>query len=115
MTPGTTTTSVPRAPGDLVSARGRDWVLQPSPADEADGMVIAQPLDGDREYLTALFPHEIEDPGFGRPRPSPERSATSRRPASCAPRCASRRRTARAPSAASPPSPSSHASTNSSR
>lgn len=53
-----------RAPGDLVSARGRDWVVQPG---DADGLVIAQPLDGDREFITALFPGEIEDPGFGRP------------------------------------------------
>ncbi|MFE4372162.1 helicase-related protein [Streptomyces sp. NPDC056835] len=71
MTSGTTTTSARRAPGDLVSARGRDWVVQPSPADEADGLVIAQPLDGDREYLTALFPHEIKDPGFGPPEAVP--------------------------------------------
>ncbi|MGW0690085.1 helicase-related protein [Streptomyces sp. NPDC002738] len=57
-------TTVSRAPGDLVSARGRDWVILPGASDD---LVIAQPLDGDREFITALFPHEIEDPGFGWP------------------------------------------------
>ncbi|MFD3741383.1 helicase-related protein [Streptomyces sp. NPDC058629] len=58
-------TTVPHAPGDLVSARGRDWVVLPG---ASDGLVIAQPLDGDREFITALFPHEIKEPGFGPPR-----------------------------------------------
>lgn len=57
-------TTVPRAPGDLVSARGRDWVILPGALDD---LVIAQPLDGDREFITALFPHEISNPGFGWP------------------------------------------------
>ncbi|MFF4763887.1 helicase-related protein [Streptomyces sp. NPDC001292] len=61
-------TTPPRAPGDLVSARGRDWVVQPG---SPGGLVIAQPLDGDREFVTALFPHEINEPGFGRPRAVP--------------------------------------------
>ncbi|MFJ2745606.1 helicase-related protein [Streptomyces sp. NPDC087440] len=58
-----------RAPGDLVSARGRDWVVLPTP--DSEPVVFAQPLDGDREFVTALFPEEIEDPGFGPPRPVP--------------------------------------------
>ncbi|MET9195305.1 helicase-related protein [Streptomyces olivaceus] len=70
--PGTTSaqagTPAPSAPGDLVWARGRDWVVQPG---SPGGLVIAQPLDGDREFVTALFPHEIREPGFGRPRAIP--------------------------------------------
>ncbi|MFD9504394.1 helicase-related protein [Streptomyces sp. NPDC060035] len=57
-------TAADRAPGDLVSARGRDWVVLPGASDD---LVIAQPLDGDREFITALFPYEIKEPGFGRP------------------------------------------------
>ncbi|MER5485470.1 helicase-related protein [Streptomyces sp. NPDC002812] len=62
-------TPVPHAPGDLIAARGRDWVVLPGGT--SDELVIAQPLDGDREFISALFPHEIEKPGFGRPRAVP--------------------------------------------
>ncbi|WP_030901212.1 helicase-related protein [Streptomyces sp. NRRL S-474] len=52
------------APGSLVSARGRDWVVLP---DTTDDFVIARPLDGDSEFDTLLFPEETADPGFAAP------------------------------------------------
>ncbi|MFE6502492.1 helicase-related protein [Kitasatospora sp. NPDC057738] len=53
-----------RAPGSIVSARGRDWVVLPK---KAGGLVVARPLDGDLEFVTALFPHEIQDASFPDP------------------------------------------------
>ncbi|MFE9426190.1 helicase-related protein [Kitasatospora sp. NPDC006697] len=52
------------APGDLVNARGRDWVVLPN---SAGNLVVARPLDGDLELVTALFEHEIKEPGFKPP------------------------------------------------
>ncbi|MEU5085624.1 helicase-related protein [Streptomyces sp. NPDC021356] len=56
------------APGTLVSARDRDWVVLPGSTED---LVLAQPLDGDREFVAALFPDEVHEPGFGRPRALP--------------------------------------------
>ncbi|WP_306334475.1 DEAD/DEAH box helicase [Streptomyces sp. KL118A] len=56
------------APGTLVRARNRDWVVLPGTTED---MVLAQPLDGDREFVAALFPNEVGEPGFGRPQPLP--------------------------------------------
>jgi superfamily II DNA or RNA helicase len=53
------------APGSLVSARGRDWVVLP---DAAPGLVVARPLNGDPEFVTALFPGEISEARFAPPR-----------------------------------------------
>ncbi|MFB6556093.1 MULTISPECIES: helicase-related protein [unclassified Streptomyces] len=52
------------APGSLVSARGRDWVVLPGTTDD---FVVARPLDGDSELDTLLFPTETADPGFAAP------------------------------------------------
>ncbi|MFJ2020600.1 helicase-related protein [Streptomyces nodosus] len=62
------TTATGRAPGTLIRARDRDWVVLPGTTEE---LLLAQPLDGDREFVTALFPDEVREPGFGRPRPVP--------------------------------------------
>ncbi|MFE5029572.1 helicase-related protein [Streptomyces sp. NPDC056656] len=59
-------TATDRAPGMLIRARDRDWVVLPGTTEE---LVLAQPLDGDREFVTALFPEEVGKPGFGRPQP----------------------------------------------
>ncbi|MGW4012673.1 DEAD/DEAH box helicase [Streptomyces sp. NA03103] len=56
------------APGTLVRARDRDWVVLPGSTED---LVLAQPLDGDREFVAALFPEEVGEPGFGRPRALP--------------------------------------------
>ncbi|SFL22661.1 helicase-related protein [Streptomyces pini] len=61
-------TTAARHPGTLVHARGRDWVVLPGTTED---LVLAQPLDGDREFVTALFPGEVCEPGFGRPEPRP--------------------------------------------
>ncbi|MEE4541387.1 helicase-related protein [Streptomyces sp. V4-01] len=53
-----------RAPGTLVSARGRDWVVLPGGSED---LLIARPLDGDIEFTAALFPDEVCEPGFGLP------------------------------------------------
>ncbi|MFF4565729.1 helicase-related protein [Streptomyces sp. NPDC001435] len=57
-----------RAPGTLVRARDRDWVVLPGTTEE---LVLAQPLDGDREFVAAFFPYEVSEPGFGRPKALP--------------------------------------------
>ncbi|MBW8737058.1 MAG: DEAD/DEAH box helicase [Streptomyces turgidiscabies] len=56
------------APGTLVRARDRDWVVLPGTTED---LVLAQPLDGDREFVAALFPDEVREPGFGRPEALP--------------------------------------------
>ncbi|WP_149824235.1 helicase-related protein [Streptomyces tailanensis] len=65
------------APGSLVSARGRDWVVLPGTTDD---FVIARPLDGDSEFDTLLFPGETADPGFAAPAlpplPDPDEAAS---------------------------------------
>ncbi len=52
------------APGTLVSARGRDWVVLP---DDAPGFIVARPLNGDQEFITGLFPHEVSEASFPPP------------------------------------------------
>ncbi|MGW2131105.1 helicase-related protein [Streptomyces coelicoflavus] len=56
------------APGTLVRARDRDWVVLPGSTED---LVLAQPLDGDREFVAALFAEEVSEPGFGLPRALP--------------------------------------------
>lgn len=58
------TTATGRAPGTLVHARDRDWVVLPGTTED---LVLAQPLDGDREFVAAFFPEEVREPGFGHP------------------------------------------------
>jgi superfamily II DNA or RNA helicase len=62
VTPGTVTGF---APGTLVNARGRDWVVLP---DSAPGFIVARPLNGDQEFVTGLFPHEVSEASFPPPR-----------------------------------------------
>ncbi|MEU5837425.1 DEAD/DEAH box helicase [Streptomyces diacarni] len=57
------------APGTLISARGRDWVVLPGGSGEE--FVLAQPLDGDRAFMAALLPQEVQEAGFGRPTAGP--------------------------------------------
>jgi len=52
------------APGALVHARGRDWVVLPGSTPE---FMLARSLDGDSEFDTLLFPEETEDPRFSAP------------------------------------------------
>ena len=52
------------APGTLVSARGRDWVVLP---DNAPGFIVSRPLNGDQEFVTGLFPHEVSEASFPPP------------------------------------------------
>ncbi|MDT0321557.1 helicase-related protein [Streptomyces millisiae] len=61
-------------PGDLVSARGRDWVVLPGTTEHG---ILARPLDGDAEYDTLILPAERPRPsGFAAPR-LPERHSTT--------------------------------------
>lgn len=53
------------APGTLVSARGRDWVVLPR---TANGFIVARPLNGDQELVTGLFPREVSEASFPPPR-----------------------------------------------
>jgi superfamily II DNA or RNA helicase len=55
------------APGSLIAARGREWVVLPASTPE---FVVARPLNGDMELVTGLFPGEITEASF--PRPSAE-------------------------------------------
>ncbi|EIV91336.1 DEAD/DEAH box helicase [Frankia sp. QA3] len=55
-------------PGSVVAARGRDWVVLPGSA--AD-LLIARPLNGDEEFIAALFPDEISPAAFARPKVGP--------------------------------------------
>ncbi|MEU5929717.1 helicase-related protein [Streptomyces antimycoticus] len=52
------------APGALVHARGRDWVVLPGSTPE---FVLARSLDGDSEFDALLFPEETTDPHFAAP------------------------------------------------
>mgnify|MGYP001333702681 CR=1 FL=1 len=55
------------APGSLVTARGREWVVLP---DSSPDFLVARPLGGDAEFTTGLFPDEVTPASF--PRPSTE-------------------------------------------
>ncbi len=61
---GTPLPAESRAPGMLIRARGRDWVVLP---ESTDALTVARPLDGDVEFTAGLFPEEITEPGFGWP------------------------------------------------
>ncbi len=52
------------APGSLVAARGREWVVLPASSPD---LVIARPLNGDMEFVTGLLPDEIREASFPRP------------------------------------------------
>jgi superfamily II DNA or RNA helicase len=56
------------APGSLIRARGRDWVVLPQ---KAPGLVVARPLNGDPEFVTGLFPAEIGEAHFSDPKADP--------------------------------------------
>lgn len=56
------------APGSLVTARGREWVVLP---ESTAGFVLARPLNGDGEFTTGLFPGEVEPASFPRPTAAP--------------------------------------------
>ncbi|HZN70112.1 MAG TPA: helicase-related protein [Micromonosporaceae bacterium] len=56
------------APGSLIAARGREWVVLP---DSSERFLVARPLSGDTEYTTGLFPHEARPASFPRPTGSP--------------------------------------------
>ncbi|PSR66846.1 helicase [Nocardia sp. MDA0666] len=54
------------SPGSLVTARGRDWVVQP---DSADDMLVLRPLGGSDDDISAVFPafEEVRSAEFARP------------------------------------------------
>jgi superfamily II DNA or RNA helicase len=56
------------APGSLVSARGREWVVLPEGSGD---LLVARPLNGDNEFVTALFPDEVTSTSFPRPSTCP--------------------------------------------
>ncbi|CAO5184388.1 DNA/RNA helicase, superfamily II, SNF2 family [Frankia sp. AiPs1] len=55
-------------PGSVVAARGRDWVVLPGSAPD---LLIARPLNGDEEFIAALFPAEISPAEFAPPKVGP--------------------------------------------
>ncbi|MBB6119495.1 DEAD/DEAH box helicase [Nocardiopsis algeriensis] len=57
------------APGSLVSARGREWVVLP---ESADDMLVLRPLGGSDDDVAALFPafERVEQARFAPPTPS---------------------------------------------
>jgi len=55
-------------PGSVVAARGRDWVVLP---DSSPDLLIARPLNGDEEFIAALFPDEISPATFAPPQVGP--------------------------------------------
>jgi superfamily II DNA or RNA helicase len=52
----------------LVSARGREWVVLPEGSGD---LLVARPLNGDNELVTALFPDEVASTSFPRPSAGP--------------------------------------------
>ncbi len=64
----TPTSAVNYAPGSLVAARGREWVVLPASTPD---FVVARPLNGDSELVTGLFPAEITEASFPRPSADP--------------------------------------------
>ncbi|MFA1550733.1 helicase-related protein [Actinomadura chokoriensis] len=59
------------APGSLIAARGREWVVLPDITSPADDLIIARPLNGDAEFTTGLFTDEVEPASFPRPTADP--------------------------------------------
>ncbi|GII79226.1 ATP-dependent helicase HepA [Sphaerisporangium rufum] len=57
-----------REPGTLVTARGRDWVVLPGSTPD---FVVARPLNGDNEFTTGLFAHEVGEASFPVPTADP--------------------------------------------
>lgn len=54
--------------GNLVAARGRDWVVEKVTED----FLVARPLGGDAAFTTGLFIEEVEDSSFPRPSTDPD-------------------------------------------
>ncbi|WP_329219685.1 DEAD/DEAH box helicase [Streptomyces sp. NBC_01485] len=54
--------------GNLVAARGRDWVVEKVTED----FLVARPLGGDAAFTTGLFVEEVEDSSFPRPSTDPD-------------------------------------------
>ncbi|MFC5747983.1 helicase-related protein [Actinomadura rugatobispora] len=62
------------APGSLIAARGREWVVVPDASSSSangsggpGGFIVARPLNGDTEFTTGLFADEVEPASFPRP------------------------------------------------
>jgi len=60
----TSATDIRYPPGALVAARGREWVVLP---DSTERFLVARPLNGDTEFTTGLFPHEVLPARFPQP------------------------------------------------
>ncbi|MEU0516327.1 helicase-related protein [Streptosporangium sp. NPDC006007] len=56
------------APGSLVAARGREWVVLP---ESTPDFVIARPLNGDGELTAGFFPEEVVKASFPDPTGDP--------------------------------------------
>ncbi|KWX01821.1 Helicase domain protein [Carbonactinospora thermoautotrophica] len=56
------------APGSLVAARGREWVVLPGSTEE---FVVARPLGGDADFVAGLFPEEVSPASLSRPSADP--------------------------------------------
>ena len=56
------------APGSLVTARGRDWVVL---ADSSDDMVMVRPLGGTDDEVTGILTavEQVQSAGFAMPNP----------------------------------------------
>ena len=54
------------APGALVHARGREWVVLP---ESAEDFLVVRPLGGDQDDVTGVFPEEAESASFPVPEP----------------------------------------------
>ncbi|MEV5410025.1 helicase-related protein [Thermopolyspora sp. NPDC052614] len=54
------------AVGGLVTARGREWVVQPGSGTD---FLLARPLNGDTDFETCLFADEVADATFPPPTP----------------------------------------------
>lgn len=54
--------------GNLVAARGRDWVVEKITGD----FLVARPLGGDAAFTTGLFADEVRDSKFPRPSAEPD-------------------------------------------
>ncbi|WJK34747.1 DEAD/DEAH box helicase [Solwaraspora sp. WMMA2065] len=69
MTTATAATAVPYAPGSLVHARGRDWVVLP---DSAPDMLVLRPLGGSDDDIAAVFPtfEPVHSAEFAAPTPA---------------------------------------------
>ncbi|MBR7826622.1 DEAD/DEAH box helicase [Actinospica sp. MGRD01-02] len=55
------------AVGSLVTARGRDWVVQPASAED---LLVLRPLGGSDDEIAAAFPDEVETASFAPPQAS---------------------------------------------